>query len=118
MEAAPQVRHLGLATISCSLAALVPAMWAYTGFNDLGDVGEEIVHPQKNIPRAIILGLLTVGGLYLLANLVYFRILPFAEIAQSQHVASDVVQSFAGSRGAAWLTVSMAMSAPRAAHVA
>src|SRR5260370_42695906 len=90
---------------------MVPAMWAYNGFNDLGDVGEEIAHPQKNIPRAIILGLLTVGGLYLLANVVYFRTLPFAELMQSQHVASDVGQSFAGSRGATWLTVAMAMSA-------
>jgi basic amino acid/polyamine antiporter, APA family len=108
---------LGLGTIGALLTALVPAMWAYNGFNDLGDLGEEIMHPQKNIPRAIILGLLTVGGLYLMANVVYFRILPFAEIAHSQHVASDVVQSLAGSRGAAWLTVAMAISALGALHV-
>jgi amino acid transporter len=108
---------LSWATIGAVLTALVPAMWAYNGFNDLGDVGEEIQHPEKNIPRAIILGLLTVGGLYLLANVVYFRILPFAALAQSQHVASDVVQSFAGSRGAAWLTVAMAISALGALHV-
>ncbi len=117
MEAATQVSHLGLGTISGLLAALVPAMWAYNGFNDLGDLGEEIAHPQKNIPRAIILGLLLVGGLYLLANVVYFRTLPFSALAQSQHVASDVVQSFAGSRGAAWLTVAMAISALGALHV-
>src|SRR6266851_8819791 len=117
IQVAPQVGHLPLGTISGLLTALVPAMWAYNGFNDLGDLGEEIVHPQKNIPRAIILGLLTVGGLYLLANVVYFRTLPFAELAQSQHVASDVVQSFAGSRGAAWLTVAMAISALGALHV-
>jgi amino acid transporter len=92
-------------------------MWAYNGFNDLGDLGEEIQHPEKNIPRAIILGLLTVGGLYLLANIVYFRILPFAALAQSQHVASDVVQTLAGSRGAAWLTIAMAISALGALHV-
>jgi APA family basic amino acid/polyamine antiporter len=108
---------LGLGTIGALLTALVPAMWAYNGFNDLGDLGEEILHPQKNIPRAIILGLLTVGGLYLLANVVYFRILSFADLANSQHVASDVVQSFAGSRGAAWLTVAMAISALGALHV-
>ncbi len=116
-DAAPQFTHLGLGTISGFLTALVPAMWAYNGFNDLGDVGEEIAHPQKNIPRAIILGLLTVGGLYLLANVVYFRTLPFAELMQSQHVASDVVQSFAGLRGATWLTVAMAISALGALHV-
>jgi APA family basic amino acid/polyamine antiporter len=117
MQAAPQVSHMGWGTISGLLTALVPAMWAYNGFNDLGDLGEEIVHPQKNIPRAIILGLLTVGGLYLLANVVYFHTLPFAELAQSQHVASDVVQSFAGARGATWLTVAMAISALGALHV-
>ncbi len=116
-EAAPVVSPLGFGAIGAVLTALVPAMWAYNGFNDLGDLGEEIEHPEKNIPRAIILGLLTVGGLYLLANVVYFHILPFATIARSQHVASDVVQSFAGSRGAAWLTVAMAISALGALHV-
>ena len=108
---------LGWRTVGAVLTALVPAMWAYNGFNDLGDVGEEIQRPGKNIPRAIILGLLAVGGLYLLANLVYFHALPFAALAQSQHVASDVVQTFAGSRGARWLTVTMAVSALGALHV-
>ncbi|HKW55887.1 MAG TPA: amino acid permease [Candidatus Acidoferrum sp.] len=106
-----------LATISALLTALVPAMWAYNGFNTLGNVGEEILHPQKNIPRAIVLGFLSVAGLYLLANVVYFRVLPFAAVAASQHVASDVVQTFAGSRGAAWLTAAMAVSAFGALHV-
>jgi basic amino acid/polyamine antiporter, APA family len=113
----PSGSPLGWGTIGAVLTALVPAMWAYNGFNDLGDVGEEIQNPGRNIPRAIILGLLTVGGLYLLLNIVYFRILPFAALAQSQHVASDVVQSFAGSRGADWLTLAMAISALGALHV-
>jgi amino acid transporter len=119
--AAGAVAPFGTGTIAALLTALVPAMWAYNGFNDLGDVGEEIERPQKNIPRAIIMGLLTVCGLYLLANVIYFRILPFAALAQSQHVASDVVQSFAGwfggSRGAVWLTIAMAISALGALHV-
>ena len=116
-QIAPVVTRWGWRTIGAVLTALVPAMWAYNGFNDLGDLGEEILHPQRNIPIAIILGLLTVGGLYLLANVVYFHALPLAEIAASQHVASDVVRSFAGSRGAAWLTVAMAVSALGALHV-
>jgi APA family basic amino acid/polyamine antiporter len=109
--------QFGLGTIGALLTALVPAMWAYNGFNDLGDLGEEIIRPQKNIPRAIILGLLTVGALYLMANVVYFHILPFADVAASQHVASEVVQTFGGSRGAAWLTAAMALSAFGALHV-
>ncbi len=115
-QAAPS-EIMNWSTIGAVLTALVPAMWAYNGFNDLGSLGEEILRPQKNIPIAIILGLFTVGSLYLLANVVYFHTLPFAQIAASPHVASDVVQSFAGSRGAAWLTVAMAISALGALHV-
>ena len=43
--------------IRALLTALVPAMWAFNGFNDLGAFGEEIKRPEKNIPRAILLGL-------------------------------------------------------------
>jgi amino acid transporter len=114
---AGQVTHLDLGTISGFLTALVPVMWAFNGFNDLGDVGEEISQPHKNIPRAIIQGLLTVSGLYLLANIIYFRTLSFEMLMQSQHVASDVVQALAGTRGATWLTIAMAISALGALHV-
>ena len=116
-DVAAQFTPLGLGTISGFLTALVPAMWAYNGFNDLGDVGEEIAQPDKNIPRAIIVGLLTVSGLYFLANVVYFHTLPFAKLVQSQHVASDVMQSLTGSRGATWATIAMAISALGALHV-
>lgn len=117
IAAASTATPLSWGTIAALLTALVPTMWAYNGFNDLGDLGEEILDPQKNIPRAILLGLLTVGGLYVAANVVYFYVLPFAQVAASAHVASDVVQTFAGSRGAGWLTVAMALSALGALHV-
>jgi amino acid transporter len=92
-------------------------MWAYNGFNDLGHVGEEVLEPQRNIPRAILIGLFTVAALYLLANVVYFRTLSFSAIASSQHVASDVVRTIAGSTGATLLTIAMAISALGALHV-
>jgi len=107
----------GIGTMMALLTALVPAMWAYNGFNDLGDLGEEIREPHRNIPRAIILGLLTVAGLYLAVNFVYLRALPFSVAANSPHIASDAVQSFAGARGAQWLTIAMAVSALGALHV-
>lgn len=113
----PAVRPMGLGLVVALLTALVPAMWAFNGFNDLGDLGEEISRPEKNIPRAILLGLFAVGGLYLLANAGYFYVLPFAGAAASQHIASDAVRAFAGSRGASWLTVAMAVSAFGALHV-
>jgi len=116
-EINPAIRPWSWGTIGALLTGLVPAMWAFNGFNDLGDLGEEIENPQRNIPVAILLGLLSVGALYLMVNWVYFHALPFAQIAQSQHVASDAVQSFAGNAGASWLTVAMAVSALGALHV-
>ena len=116
-EAAQAAAPMSWGVIGAVLTALVPAMWAYNGFSDLGDLGEEIREPQRNIPLAILLGLLTVGGLYLLANVAYFRVLPFSQVAQSQHVASDFVQVIAGAHGANWLTIAMAISALGALHV-
>src|SRR5215469_10609298 len=116
-KSAPAVGEFSFGTLGVLLTALVPAMWAYNGFNDLGDLGEEIHRPQQNIPLAIIVGLLTVGALYVAANAIYLHILPFSHLAESQHVASDVVQTFGGSRGANWLTVAMAISALGALHV-
>src|SRR5262249_13152059 len=36
-------------TVSAFLAALVPIMWAYSGWHLLGPVGEEVENPGKNI---------------------------------------------------------------------
>lgn len=116
-EAIPAITRPMLGTIRALLTALVPAMWAYNGFNDLGNMGEEIMNPRKNVPRSILLGLLIVAGLYLSANYVYFHTLPFSAVAQSQHVASDVVQLLAGNLGADLLTIAMAISALGALHV-
>lgn len=103
--------------VGAFLTALVPVILVYNGFSHLGPVGGEIVDPQKNIPRAAILGLLAVVTLYTLINFVYFRVLGFSQVAKSQHVASDVVAILAGERGAKWLTIIMMISAFAALHV-
>lgn len=113
----PVTPFLSGSSLFAMLTALVPVMWAYNGFNDLGDLGEEILHPQKNIPRAILLGLLAIATLYVTANVIYFRVLPFDAVVRSEHVASDVVQVLWGGRGAQWLTAAMALSALGALHV-
>lgn len=115
--AVPMGHGSAFGTILAVLAALVPAMWAYNGFNDLGHLGEEVIDPHKNIPRAILIGLGTIGVLYLLANAVYFRVLSLDAVAASTHVASDAIRTFAGQSGARALTVAMAISALGALHV-
>ncbi|HKW64125.1 MAG TPA: amino acid permease [Candidatus Acidoferrum sp.] len=93
------------------LTAMALALWAYDGWMDLTFAGSEIINPQKNIPRALVGGTMTVGVIYLLANAVYFRVLPMEAVAAAQNVASEAVRAFAGPRAAAWITGAMVLSA-------
>jgi len=98
------------------LTGLVPIMLAYNGFQTLGQIGGEIIDPHKTVPRAAIFGVLAVVVLYLLINVVYFRVLGLSVVANSQHIASDVVVKLAGPTGARWLTILMILSAFGALH--
>jgi len=104
----PSSFHMSLLT--GFLTAMVSALWAYDGWMDLTFAGSEIIEPQKNIPRALVGGTVTVGVIYLLANAVYFRVLPIEAVAAAKNVASETVRVFAGARAAAWITAAMVLS--------
>lgn len=80
-------------------AALVAALWAYDGWNNVNMVSGEIKNPQRNIPRALISGTLFVAALYVAANVAYFFVLPAAAVAASDRVAAAVARKFLGTAG-------------------
>jgi amino acid transporter len=98
-------------TLTAFLAAIAAALWAYDGWEDLNRVGSEIQNPERNFPRALAGGTILVAGIYLLFNAVCFYALPFNAVANSPHVASDVVESFAGHGAAFWITLAMIVAA-------
>ncbi len=91
-------------------AALSAALWAYDGWHNLTLVGGEIRDPDRTIPRVLLLGILGVAGVYMLANLAYFYVLPFAEVQQSQRVAQDVAVRLLGNAGGQMLTLAAVIS--------
>jgi len=97
--------------VTAFLAAIAAALWAYDGWEDLNRVGSEIQNPERNFPRALAGGTILVAGIYLLFNAVCFYALPFSAVASSSHVASDVVESFAGHGAAFWITLAMIVAA-------
>jgi amino acid transporter len=105
----PATMHLGL--LAGFLTAMVGALWAYDGWIDLTFAGSEVQNPQKNIPRAVVGGTITVGAIYLLANAVYFHVLPIEAVKTAANVASDTVRAFAGQGAAQWITAAMVISA-------
>jgi basic amino acid/polyamine antiporter, APA family len=92
------------------MAALVAALWAYDGWNDLNQVAGEIREPEKSIPVALIVGVATVGGLYILVNAAVQFVLPATSIAVSARPASDAAGLVLGHMGAAIVSAGMALS--------
>jgi APA family basic amino acid/polyamine antiporter len=77
-------------------AAMVSALWAYDGWNNVSMVSSEIKNPERNLPRALILGTVAVIATYLLINIAYFYVLSPAQVAASQRLASDMMTSLYG----------------------
>jgi APA family basic amino acid/polyamine antiporter len=92
------------------MAALVAALWAYDGWNDLNMVAGEVKRPERNIPIALIAGVATVGVLYVLVNAGVQYVLPANVIAASQRPASDAVALVVGRFGASVVSAGMAVS--------
>ncbi len=78
------------------MAALVAALWAYDGWNDLNMVAGEVKRPERNIPLALIAGVATVGVLYVLVNAGVQYVLPANAMAASPRAASDAVAAVLG----------------------
>jgi basic amino acid/polyamine antiporter, APA family len=97
--------------LTAFLAALAAALWAYDGWEDLNLVGSEVEEPQKNFPRALLGGVSLVALVYLLFSAACLRVLPFDAVANSSHIASDVVEHVAGHGAAYWMTLAMVISA-------
>ena len=83
------------------VAALVAALWAYDGWNNVGMVASEVKNPRKNLPLALIGGTVAVIAIYLLANWAYFRVLSPAEVGAHKLVAAEMMARVQGPEGAA-----------------
>lgn len=99
--------------------AMIAALWAFDGWNNLPMVGEEIRNPQRNIPIALGFGVLAVMALYIAANWAYFEVLPLEQIQtansskypQALPVATLAVKSFLGEFGIPAISVAFMISA-------
>ena len=63
------------------MAAMISVLWAYDGWVNAASLAEEIRDPGRNIPRALIGGMLALIGLYLGMTLIYHMVLPLAEVS-------------------------------------
>jgi APA family basic amino acid/polyamine antiporter len=73
------------------LLALIPVMFAYSGWNAAAYIAEEIRDPGRNVPRALALGTVAVITIYVLLNLLYLFVLPVGDLAKVEGSVLDVI---------------------------
>jgi basic amino acid/polyamine antiporter, APA family len=100
-------------------AAMLGALWAYDGWQNVAPLAGEVRDPQRNLPRAFVGGTLAVAFLYLLVNLAYFYALTPVQIASvpaSSSVATAVMQRYLGPVAVSMTAVALMISSFGALH--
>jgi APA family basic amino acid/polyamine antiporter len=102
-------------------SAMVAALWAYDGWNNLPMASGEVHDAQKNVPKALVVGTLIILCIYGLLNVAYFYALPFGEVLSARSplnsgagalpVATKAAQTFLGVGGLAFLSIAFTVSA-------
>ncbi|XP_075963649.1 b(0,+)-type amino acid transporter 1-like [Anarhichas minor] len=90
--------------------AFYQGLWSYDGWNTLNFLTEELKHPEVNLPRAVVIAISLVTGLYLLVNVSYLTVMTPRELMSSNAVAVTWGNKVLGSWG--WImSVAAALSA-------
>lgn len=91
-------------------AALVPVLFAFGGWQQTNFVAEEMVNPERDLPRALVIGVTCVALCYLLVNIAYIRALGIAGLATSSAPAADTMARVAGGAGRTLITAGIIAS--------
>lgn len=105
-SAAPSPPHL----FAALGPALVPILFTYGGWQQTNFIAEEIVEPERNLPKALVIGVLIVVAVYLLANVAYLRVLGVGGLAASTAPAADTMQILLGPAGGKIIAAGIAVS--------
>ena len=91
-------------------AALIPAQFAYGGWQTACFVAGEVRDPKKTLPRGLLLGVLGVIVVYLSVNYVCVHVLGAHGLAQTKTPASSVMRFALGDKGGRLIAAGIAIS--------
>ena len=96
--------------ISALGVGLIAVFWAYDGWVYITWVAGEVKNPRRNVPLAMVLGVLAVGAIYIAMNLTYIYALPLKEIAAHETIAHAAAAALFSPSAAVWLSLMIAIS--------
>ena len=101
---------VGSSALAALGAAMLAAMYGYDGWSNVGTIAGEMKNPKKDLPRAILYGLLVITTIYLLINVAYLLTMPMEQIAGNGNVPNDVATKLFGPNGGKIITIGIMIS--------
>jgi APA family basic amino acid/polyamine antiporter len=96
--------------VSALGVGLIAVFWAYDGWVYITWVSGEVKNPRRNVPLAMLLGVLVIAVIYIAMNLTYIYALPLKQIAAYETIAHASAAALFSPRAAAWLSLMIAVS--------
>jgi basic amino acid/polyamine antiporter, APA family len=96
--------------ISALGVGLIAVFWAYDGWVYITWVAGEVKNPRRNVPIAMVLGVLAVGAIYLAMNAAYVYALPLSEVSKFETIAHAAATALFSPGAAVWLSAMIAVS--------
>jgi basic amino acid/polyamine antiporter, APA family len=96
--------------ISALGVGLIAVFWAYDGWVYITWVAGEVKEPRRNVPLAMVLGVLAVGAIYIAMNLTYVYAMPLSEVAKHETIAHAAAARLFSPGAAVWLSAMIAVS--------
>jgi APA family basic amino acid/polyamine antiporter len=90
--------------------ALIAVFWAFDGWVYVTWVSGEIKNAQRVLPRALLLGILLVGVIYISVSVVYLYALPITRVANEMTIAQAAAVAMFSSNAGKWLGATIALS--------
>lgn len=94
--------HFGMAMAAC--------LMAYNGWSYVTFVAGEVKNPERNLMRALAMGMTVVAALYVFANVGYLKVMSIPEIAASERVGADLATRTLGSIGGTLVSITVLLS--------
>ncbi|HVO99838.1 MAG TPA: amino acid permease [Bryobacteraceae bacterium] len=91
-------------------AAMTPVLFSYGGWQTSSFLTGEMKNPTRDLPRALLIGVIGVIVLYMSVTFIYLRALGADGLAATRTPASSVMRAALGERGASFIALGIAIS--------
>ena len=93
------------------ISATLPVLFTFGGWQLITYIAPHVKDAPRNLPRAIIMGVVGVSVIYLALNAAYVRVLGLGGVAASANAPAELARITLGAKGEAFLTAAMGVSA-------